>query len=126
MYFPGLPTTLLLSLALQAYAATSDDKTKEKPLEPCTVGSASGAFYDLRSLSILPPTEKEKDKPTKGKKTNDWYARGFDYHNAKANFTLNICAPVVGKQDHFEGVEESLWKNVSAYYELDKKRYSIG
>jgi cation-dependent mannose-6-phosphate receptor len=125
MYLPGFSTTLLLTLALQAYAATSsDDKAKEKPLEPCTVASASGAFYDLRSLSILPATDKKKT--TKGEKTDDWHAKGYDYHNSKANFTLNICAPLVEKQRDFEGIKESLWKNVSAYYELDRKRYSIG
>lgn len=124
MYLPGLPTTLLLSLALQAYAAASDDKAKTKPLDPCTVASPGGSFYDLRPLAILPPDEKKKT--TKGEKVDDWHARGFDYHEAKANFTLNICAPVVDKKEDFVGIEKSLWKNVSAFYELDNKKYSIG
>jgi cation-dependent mannose-6-phosphate receptor len=59
MYIPGLPTTLLLTLALHASAAATDDKAK-KELEPCTVASISGAFYDLRSLSILPASDKKK------------------------------------------------------------------
>lgn len=124
MYFPTLPTTLLLTLVLysRTHAAASDDKAK--PPEPCTVLSATGNFYDLRSLSILPPADKKK--VAKGDKTDDWHARGYDYHNNQANFTLNICAPVVEPEEDFVGIDKSLWKNVSAYYELDNKRYSIG
>ena len=79
MYFPGLPTTLLLSLALRAYAAAApDDKAKTKPLDPCTVASAAGSsFYDLRSLSILPPDDKKK--LAKGEKVDDW------------NQTVKVC-----------------------------------
>jgi cation-dependent mannose-6-phosphate receptor len=124
MYFPTLPTTLLLTLALRqgAHAATLEDKPKAP--DPCTVVSATGNFYDLRSLSILPPADGKK--AAKGDKTDDWHARGYDYQNSKANFTLNICAPVIEKGEDFEGLDKSSSKNVSAYYELDNKRYSIG
>ncbi|KAG4440206.1 hypothetical protein IFR05_004285 [Cadophora sp. M221] len=122
MHFPTLPTSLLVTLALHygVNAAASD----EKVLEPCTVSSTTGNFYDLRSLSIALPTDDKK--PVKGEKVDDWHARGYDYHKSEANFTLNICAPVVGKVEDVVGVDRSLWKNVSAYYELDSKKYSIG
>lgn len=122
MHFPNLPTSLLVTLALHygVNAAASD----EKVLEPCTVSSATGNFYDLRSLSIALPADDKK--PVKGEKIDDWHARGYDYHKNTANFTLNICAPVVGKVEDIEGVDKSLWRNVSAYYELGSKKYSIG
>ncbi|CAL3964778.1 hypothetical protein PZA11_002294 [Diplocarpon coronariae] len=125
MYFSSLPTGLLVTLALYHGAnGAASDKKEEKVLEPCTVGSATGAFYDLRSLSISPPADDKKH--TKGEKVDDWHAKGYDYHQNGANFTLNICAPVVGKVEDFVGVDRSLWRNVSAYYELGSKRYSIG
>ncbi|XMA08489.1 hypothetical protein WAI453_001280 [Rhynchosporium graminicola] len=122
MHFPRLPTSLLITLALHygVNGAASDEK---KLLEPCTISSASGNFYDLRSLSIPVPTG---DKVSKGVKVDDWLARGYDYHNNTANFTLNVCAPVVGALEDVVGVEKNLWRNVSAYYEIDDKKYSIG
>ena len=93
-------------------------------MEPCTVASAAGSFYDLRPLSILPPVEGKK--PGKNDKTDDWHARGYDYHDGKANFTLNICAPVIGAVDDVTGVDKHLYQNVSAYYQLGSKTYSIG
>lgn len=122
MYFPALPSALLLTLALRAQAASSDDKTKE--LDPCTVVSPGGNFYDLRSLLIQPPSDKKK--VAKGDRVEDWYAKGWDYNDSKSNFTLNICAPLAEEQEDFEGINKSLWKNVSAYYELESKKYSIG
>ncbi|CZS93872.1 probable MRL1 Mannose 6-phosphate Receptor Like [Rhynchosporium graminicola] len=123
MHFPRLPTSLLITLALHygVNGAASDEK---KLLEPCTISSASGNFYDLRSLSIPVPTGDKK--VSKGVKVDDWLARGYDYHNNTANFTLNVCAPVVGALEDVVGVEKNLWRNVSAYYEIDDKKYSIG
>lgn len=125
MHFPSLPTALLLTLTLHSgvNAAASDDKTK--PSDPCTVASSTGSFYDLRSLAILPPADDQR-KPAKGVKTDDWHARGWDYHDGKANFTLNICAPVVDPIKDVEGISHDLWKNVSAYYEIGSKKYSLG
>ncbi|PBP28601.1 vacuolar sorting receptor [Diplocarpon rosae] len=124
MYFSSLPTSLLVTLALHYGVNGAVSDKEEKILEPCTVGSATGAFYDLRSLSISPPADDKK--PTKGEKVDDWHAKGYDYHQNGANFTLNICAPVVGKVEDVVGVDRSLWRNVSAYYELGSKKYSIG
>jgi len=121
MHFPTLPTSLLVTLALHYGVNAASD---EKVLEPCTISSSTGNFYDLRSLSISLPTDDKK--PAKGEKVDDWHARGYDYHDGGANFTLNICAPVVGKVEDVVGVDRSLWRNVSAYYELGSKKYSIG
>jgi cation-dependent mannose-6-phosphate receptor len=125
MHFPALPTALLLTLSLHSgvHAAASDDK-KTTPLEPCTVASSAGSFYDLRSLRILPPTDDKKK--AKGAKTDDWHVRGWDYHDGKANFTLNICAPVVDPIDSADGISHDLQKNISAYYTVGSDTFSIG
>ncbi|EKD20193.1 uncharacterized protein L3040_007190 [Drepanopeziza brunnea f. sp. 'multigermtubi'] len=125
MHFPTLPTSLLVTLVLHygVNGATSEKKD-EKVLDPCTVGSTTGAFYDLRSLSIAPPADDKK--PAKGDKVDDWHAKGYDYHDNGANFTLNICAPVVSKVEDVVGVDKNMWRNVSAYYNLGGKTYSIG
>jgi len=52
-----------------------------------------------------------------------WHAKGYDYG---ANFTINFCGPVVEELDDVVDLEKSLWKNVSAFYEMDGKQYSIG
>lgn len=126
MHFPALPTAFLLSLVLCSgvNAAASDDK-KTPPVEPCTVASSTGSFYDLRSLAILPSPD-DKKKGAKGTKTDDWHVRGWDYQNGKANFTMNICAPLVAPLEDVVGVSHDLRKNVSAYYEVGSKKYSIG
>ena len=66
--------------------------------------------------------EKHKDDP-EPYVAHSWHARGHDYG---ANFTVNFCAPVVETLENVEGVDRSLWANVSAYYEKDGRTYSIG
>jgi cation-dependent mannose-6-phosphate receptor len=121
MQFPSISSTFLLALALNngVNAATSDDKTK--PVDPCTIASTTGSFYDLRALSILPLTEGKK--PGKHDKTDSWQARGYDY---KSNFTLNVCAPVVEDLEDVVSVDRGHWKNVSAFYEFGDRTYSLG
>ncbi|TVY83617.1 putative mannose 6-phosphate receptor-like protein [Lachnellula suecica] len=119
MHFPPLPSALLLALAIHSGVSAAAD---EKVVEPCTVASSAGSFYDLRKLSILPP--KDGKKPGKNEKVDDWHARGYDY---PSNFTLNICEPVVGGLEHRPvGIDKDLAQNVSAYYETGGKIYSIG
>jgi cation-dependent mannose-6-phosphate receptor len=121
MHFSSLPRTLLLAFALHigVKAATSDDKPKV--VDPCTIASSSGSFFDLRSLSAAaPPAGK---KPGKNDRVEDWHARGYDY---KSNFTLNICAPVAGEIQHVVGIDSKHRQNVSAYYEVGSEIYSIG
>jgi cation-dependent mannose-6-phosphate receptor len=121
MHFSLLPTTQLLALVLlsKVNATASDDKLKD--IAPCTVSSQTGTFYDLRSLSIVPP-EDGKTAP-KNAKTDSWHAKGYDYIS---NFTLNVCAPVVEGVEDVVGLERSLWRNVSAFYDMGGKTYSIG
>lgn len=121
-----LSNTLLIALSLSLHTAQSaaDDKKDVPVVEPCTVKSATGSFYDLRTLTVPVPI---KDiKPGKNDLTQDWHAKGHDYQEGKANFTLNICAPVIGEVKNVVGVEKDLWRNVSAHYTVGGKTYSIG
>ncbi|KAI9645790.1 Cation-independent mannose-6-phosphate receptor CI-MPR [Ciborinia camelliae] len=122
MRFTPLPSTLLLGLALYigVEGASLEDK-KPKPVDPCTISSTTGSFFDLRPLSIQPPEEGKK--PAKNAKTDSWHARGYDY---KGNFTLNVCAPVVEGVKDIVGLDKNYWQNVSAFYEFDGKKYSVG
>lgn len=110
-----------LSFALPILAASPTDDSKH-PHVPCTIRSpSSGAFFDLNTVHVeLPP---EGKKAPKDARNASWPARGYDYG---ANFTLNFCGPVVENLEDVVGVEKSRWQNVSAYYELDGKIYSIG
>lgn len=125
MHCPSLLSSLLFALAICSgvNSAASDDKPA-KALDPCTVSSSAGSFYDLRSLSILPPLDGKK--PGKNDKIDDWRARGYDYADGKTNFTLNICAPVVDPVKHVKNLDEDQWTNVSAYYKHGKDIISIG
>lgn len=114
-------TTIFLSgLALQARLSFA--KEDEKPDVPCTVHSPkTGSFYDLRELALHPPENPEKLK--KGERAESWRSTGYDYGT---NFTLNICAPVIEKLDNVVGIDEKLYRNISAYYTQNGKTYSIG
>lgn len=93
-----------------------------QPTLPCTIHSPNTrSFFDIRPIALQPLKEGEKAK--KDHRTESWHARGWDYN---ANFTLNICVPVLENLQNVVGVKESLWKNVSAFYELHGKTYSIG
>lgn len=120
-----LQQAIALILPLLASAAsTSDDKKskKEAALKPCTIRSpASGAFFDLSSLSLRPPKDTKDVK--KGEVSESYHVKGQDYG---ANFTINFCAPVVEDLTDVEGVDKKLAQNVSAYYTIGKKSYSIG
>jgi cation-dependent mannose-6-phosphate receptor len=74
-------------------------------------------------ISLSPPEMKDGQKVHKDDKSESWRAKGYDY---PANFTMNICAPVIEKVEDVVGVDKSRWQNVSAFYELDGKVYSIG
>lgn len=91
---------------------------------PCVARSpTSGLYFDLSAISLTPPELKDGKPVNEDDRDESWHAKGHDY---PANFTLNICAPVIEKVEDVVGVESSLWKNVSAYYERDGKIYSIG
>lgn len=110
-----------LTFALPGLAIAASDETKH-PHIPCTIRSSlSGAFFDLNPVHVLSPEDGKK--LAKDARNESWPARGWDYG---ANFTLNICGPVVEKVEDVVGVEKSRWQNVSAFYEMGGKTYSIG
>ncbi|KAG8630365.1 hypothetical protein KVT40_001984 [Elsinoe batatas] len=111
-----------LAFALPVLAASGSDEKKAPPRTPCAIKSpTTGAFFDLNAVRIeLPP---EGKKPPSDQRNVSWPARGWDYG---ANFTLNICGPVIEKLEDVVGVPDSRWKNVSAFYEKGGKTYSIG
>jgi len=117
----GLFLLLSSSSAHAASSPSSDDKT-EKLAKACTIrSSTSGSFFDLTPIHVLPPDPQKKS--TKDEKAESWKARGHDYG---ANFTINFCGPVIEDLTDVVGVEKGLWRNVSAYYDMGGKTYSIG
>ncbi|OBT59975.1 hypothetical protein VE03_10335, partial [Pseudogymnoascus sp. 23342-1-I1] len=113
-------TALALLLPPPAAAAAGPDEKKPEVI-PCTAKSPNtNGFYDLRPLALKlhdPARKLGKDK------TDSWQSRGHDY---KGNFSINICAPVVEEVEDVVGVEEGRWGNVSAFYEVGGKVFSIG
>lgn len=115
---------LLLSSSPPASAAPDSSSSPRPADKPCTARSpTTGLYFDLNAISLSPPDTKDGSKARKDVRTESWHAKGHDY---PANFTVNICAPVIESLTDVVGVEKSRWQNVSAYYELDGKIYSIG
>lgn len=114
---------LYYSLALYLSLTSADPapaKASDTPREPCTIRSpTSGAFFDLNPLHVLPPGESKSKHP----REISWNTTGHDYGY---NFTMNFCGPVLENITDVVGVDESAWKNVSAFYKADGKIYSLG
>lgn len=110
------------AFALLSHSSSAASDTKPKPFKPCTIrSSTSGAFFDLNPITVvLPPKDAKKPKDAR---VESWHAKGYDYG---ANFTLNVCGPVVEPLQDVVGVDEARWKNVSAFYNVSGKIYSIG
>lgn len=114
---PNLPTAFL-PLFLSSTTLAADPKETK----PCTVYNPSnGNTYDLNTITVQPLVDHKKAH--KDDRIESWHARGYDYDT---NFTMNFCAPVIEKMEDVVGIEEELWKNVSAFYTVGKKTYSIG
>ncbi|KAF2006203.1 mannose 6-phosphate receptor domain-containing protein, partial [Amniculicola lignicola CBS 123094] len=95
--------------------------SSERPWKPCTARSpTTERFFDLNPIHRTAPKEGEKRKEGD---EGSWHARGYDYG---ANFTINFCGAVVEELENVQGLEKSMWKNVSAFYEKDDKQYAIG
>ena len=123
----ALPPTLLALLALlqPTVAAPTSNSAPKATQKPCTLHSPStGAFFDLRPLQNH-PSDPSIPLPAGATPPESWHARGHDY---PANFTLNICGPVVEDLEDVVGVPSSRWQNVSAFYRSpgDDEIYSIG
>lgn len=111
--------TILSYLSTTSIAASSEHKTPQ--VEACTIHSSlSGSFYDVRPLTL-----KESGHKTAAATNESYHARGYDYG---ANFTINICGPVVEELDDVYGVSSRAWANVSAFYKdpRDDTVYSLG
>ena len=116
-FFLALPTTTL--------ASSSSAKETPAPL-PCTIRSPfSGSFFDLNPLHIVRPDD-PLAKTQKHVRDYSWNATGW---GLPYNFTMNFCGGVVEDLKALggaEGVDDSVWRNVSGYYKQDGKVYSIG
>ncbi|KAL2799287.1 mannose 6-phosphate receptor domain-containing protein [Aspergillus keveii] len=119
----SLLSFLLASTSLTSVYASSDSSGSKDEQAPCVARSpTTGLYYDLNSLTVQHPLS-DSEKTRKHQRHESWHAKGYDYN---ANFTLNVCGPVIENVTDVVGVEENLWQNVSAYYKKDDKTYSIG
>ncbi|KAL4810698.1 mannose-6-phosphate receptor binding domain-containing protein [Aspergillus unguis] len=114
--------SFLLASASITTAYASSDSHGHGEIAPCVArSSTTGLYYDLNSLTVPPLPADESAR--KHVRDESWHAKGYDYN---ANFTLNICGPVIENLTDVVGVDEKNWGNISAYYERDGKIYSIG
>ncbi|KAK9249542.1 mannose-6-phosphate receptor binding domain-containing protein [Lipomyces tetrasporus] len=96
----------------QQHSSDKNAETTTDDLQECTaIAPHTGNFFDLRGLTRV----KDVDE-------SDFHVRGHDYGH---NFTMNICAPVLGAGGKFSGIADP--RNVSAYYTSDSgEQFSIG
>jgi len=118
-------STLLFSAALASLTspswAASSSNSDSAYSDPCTIHSSlSGSFYDVRPLTL-----KESGTKTQAATNESYHSRGYDYG---ANFSINICGPVVEELDDVYGIPRRQWANISAFYRdpKDKTLYSLG
>ncbi|KAI3338827.1 mannose-6-phosphate receptor binding domain-containing protein [Ustulina deusta] len=125
MVSPPVYPAILSLLALTSTAVASKaESTSTTTATACTASSTSGAFFDLRpDAAIKPKPDGSRPSHSRGAPLTDYKARGFDYGS---NFTLNICNAVVEPIEVVEGIEESKWQNISAYYISKGNHYSLG
>ncbi|KAI1434873.1 mannose-6-phosphate receptor binding domain-containing protein [Xylaria sp. CBS 124048] len=117
-------TAAILSLLALTSTAGASDSEPSSTTTACTASSTSGSFFDLRSdIAIKPKPDGSRPSHSHGAPLADYKARGYDYG---ANFTLNICNAVVDPIEDVQGVEESKWQNISAYYVSQGDYYSLG
>lgn len=122
MKSPISPLSLLLASASFTSIYASSDSVTGDELAPCVArSSTTGLYYDLNALTVPPLPDDENAR--KNVREESWHAKGYDYN---ANFTLNICGPVVEDLAEVVGVDEGGRGNISAYYEKGGKTYSIG
>lgn len=124
-----LPSTsplqcLLFLSSLSSVSAAPESSPPADALSPCVARSPStGLYYDLGAITVSPPELRDGEKVYRGDRNTSWHSKGHDY---PANFTVNICSPVIEDVKDVVGVESSRWNNISAYYEMDGQVYSIG
>ena len=111
--------SIIAVLPSQISAASSDINLPIN--EPCTIHSTfTGGFYDVRPLLL-----KEGGTKSQAATNESYHSRGYDYG---ANFTINICGPVVEDLKDVEGISKSHYGNISAFYTdpIDQTTYSLG
>lgn len=114
----------LLLLSSISGLSSAYDSSHLTDSSPCVARSpTSGLYFDLNEITVLPPELKDGEKVDKDARDESWHAKGHDY---PANFTINICTPVIEDVTEVVGVDPELWRNVSAYYEQEGQIYSIG
>ncbi|KAK2821757.1 hypothetical protein FQN49_007706 [Arthroderma sp. PD_2] len=114
---------LLQVLLLSSVALGAAEEKPKAPEKPCTIHSPNtGLYFDLNAISVH-LDGKDGKKSSADAREESWHVKGHDYG---ANFTINICAPVVENLTDVVGVDETRWQNVSAYYEMGGETYSIG
>lgn len=113
--------TALLTLSTTVSAALEDVKPPSS-IDPCTIHSSlTGSFYDVRPLTL-----KLLSQSKAYGLNHSYHSQGYDYG---ANFTLNICAPVVEAANFtdVDGLDKSSWANISAFYtDYEDTVYSLG
>lgn len=120
----ALRCLVLVSSLLPTAIHAAETSPPRESLSPCVARSPStGLYYDLSAITVKPPEVKDGEKVYKGARDVSWHSKGHDY---PANFTINICAPVIEDVKDAVGVDSSRWQNISAYYEMDGELYSLG
>lgn len=118
-----LELALFLSPLFTTATAAASDDAEEPALPPCTVKSSiTNSFFDLSRINIQPPPEDGK-KASSSARESSWHARGYDYG---ANFTLNICGPVIEPLEDVVGIDRKDWGRIGGFYEMNGKNYSLG
>ncbi|KAG5206005.1 Cation-independent mannose-6-phosphate receptor CI-MPR [Trichophyton interdigitale] len=116
--------SLLQVLFLSSAAWGAAEEKPKAPEKPCTIHSPNtGLYFDLNAISVQLDKKDGKKSHADHQRDESWHVKGHDYG---ANFTINICAPVVENLTDVVGVDEKRWQNISAYYEMDGETYSIG
>lgn len=116
--------SLLFLFSILGLSSASSDHSGLDDQTPCVARSlTSGLYYDLNAISLAPPKLKDGKQVHEDDRDESWHAKGYDY---PANFTINICAPVIEDLQDVVGVDASRWQNVSAYYEQEGRIYSLG
>ncbi len=118
----SLALSILLPILLHTTPTLTADDHKKEVSQPCTIWNPSnGNFYDLNTITVQPLVNHKTAH--KDDRTESWHARGYDYGT---NFTINFCAPVIEDLKDVEGIKSDMAKNISAFYRIGDKTFSIG
>lgn len=110
-------------------AAVHRDRRPKKGLSPREHFHPTAGDPYRHNSGKLSTAEEERDEKEK-EPPRSWHARGYDY---PANFTMNFCGPVVEEEPEAPEGERTIvgrpgprWENVSAFYVMDDRTFSLG